>query len=71
MHNYSFLVAKMAFFEAKPQTTQKLLLVLVIEKNLILNMKFLNDTIWIRTHNLLPGNFATKNYFNSSRSPLF
>ena len=59
----------MVLFEGEAQTTQKLVLVLVIEKNSILNMKFLNDTIWVRTHDLLPGNFATTNYFNSSRSP--
>ena len=29
-----------------------------------------NDSIGARTHVLLPGNFATANYFNSSRSPL-
>ena len=68
--NYSFLVAKMTFFEGKPQTNKKILPLLVIEKKLILNMKFLHDAIWIRTHDHLPGNFATTNYFNSSRSPL-
>ena len=55
----------MVLFEGEAQTTQKLVLVLVIEKNSILNMKFLNDTIWVRTHDLLPGNFATTNYFTN------